>query len=68
MVQATQAVTGDIELGFDSGEGIWETTIRSKAGAQYPYSQFGEVKTKNSRVIVVGTFETGDLPVYLKLW
>ena len=38
----TMAVTGNGELGFDSGEGAWETATTSKEGsrhANYPLAE-----------------------------
>ena len=52
-------VTGDGELGFDSGEGAWETATTSKeaAGAQITQSWHGEVVTINNNT---GLFESGN--------
>ena len=43
-------LTCDGELGFDSGEGAWETATTSKkaAGAQITQSRLGEVVTINN--------------------
>ncbi len=34
------ALTGDGELGFDSGEGAWETATTSKEGSRRAITQF----------------------------
>lgn len=44
-------ITGDGELGFDSGEGAWETATTSKEGSRrenYPIATSAEVVTINN--------------------